>query len=322
MRIVLAPMEGLVDDLMRDAISRIGGIDWCVTEFVRVTSALLPAKTYHRLAPELLNQSRTPAGVPVRVQLLGNDPACLAENAARAAELGAVGIDLNFGCPAPTVNRHRGGAILLKEPELLHAIMQAVRAAVPAHLPVTAKMRLGYEDTSLALDCARALATGGAEELVVHARTKVDGYRPPAYWEWIPRIVEVVSVPVIANGEIWSLDDLIRCRQISGCEDVMLGRGLIARPDLALQARAWAQGQTVNPMPWADIQQELARFFAAVQNKNQPKHAPGRVKQWLGLLLKSYPEASMLFHQIRTERDSDVISAILAKPCELTNPPS
>ncbi len=322
MRIVLAPMEGLVDDLMRDAISRIGGIDWCVTEFVRVTSALLPAKTFYRLAPELQNQSCTPSGIPVRVQLLGNDPACLAENAARAAELGAVGIDLKFGCPAPTVNRHRGGAILLKEPELLYAIMQAVRAAVPAHIPVTAKMRLGYEDTSLALDCARSLATGGAEELVVHARTKVDGYRPPAYWEWIPRIVEVVQVPVIANGEIWSLDDLIRCRQISGCHDVMLGRGLIARPDLALQARAWEKGASVAAMPWRDIQLELSRFFELVQNKNQPKHAPGRVKQWLGLLLKSYPEASQLFHQIRTERDSEVIAAILAQPVNLTSVPS
>ncbi|WP_038818963.1 tRNA-dihydrouridine synthase family protein, partial [Pseudomonas syringae] len=95
--------------------------------------------------------------------------------AAFACELGAPVLDLNFGCPAKTVNRSRGGAVLLKEPELLHSIVSQVRRAVPKDIPVTAKMRLGYENTDLALDCARALADGGAEQIVVHARTKVDG---------------------------------------------------------------------------------------------------------------------------------------------------
>lgn len=111
MRILLAPMEGLVDDLMRELLTSMGGIDQCVTEFVRVTSHLLPSKTFYRLCPELLQGGRTAVGVPVSVQLLGSDPACLADNAARAAELGALAVDLNFGCPAPTVNRHCGGAV-------------------------------------------------------------------------------------------------------------------------------------------------------------------------------------------------------------------
>ena len=113
-----------------------------------------------------------------------------------------------------------------------------MRAAVPAAIPVTAKMRLGYEDSDQALDCARALAAGGAAQLVVHARTKADAYRPPAYWEWVARIQEVVALPVYANGEIWSVDDWRRCRAVSGVEDFMLGRGLVARPDLALQIAA------------------------------------------------------------------------------------
>ena len=192
MQIALAPMEGLVDDILRDVLTRVGGIDWCVTEFIRVSQQLLPARCFLGLAPELAHGARTRAGTPMRVQLLGSDPACLADNAARAVKLGAPVIDLNFGCPAKTVNRSRGGAVLLKEPELLHRILREVRRTLPPTVPLTAKMRLGYEHTDLALDCARALADGGAAQIVVHARTKTDGYRPPAHWEWIARVRDAV----------------------------------------------------------------------------------------------------------------------------------
>ena len=180
MRLFLAPMEGLADALMRELLTRVGGYDLCVTEFVRVTDTLLPERTFLRLSPELENGGKTSSGVPVRVQLLGNDPAALSENAAKVAELGAPGVDLNFGCPAPTVNRHRGGAVLLEEPEVIRAIVGAVRRAVPADVPVTAKMRLGLNDTGRALECAQAIEAAGADELIVHARTKVDAYRHPA----------------------------------------------------------------------------------------------------------------------------------------------
>src|SRR5512135_1636346 len=157
MRLILAPMEGLADAPMRDVLTRMGGYDLCVTEFIRVTHHLLKKRVLLHTVPELANGGRTPAGVPVRVQLLGRDPVCLAENAAFIASLGAPGIDLNFGCPAPVVNRHGAGAVLLQDPERIHAIVDAVRRAVPRHIPVSAKMRLGLDDTSLALDSARAI---------------------------------------------------------------------------------------------------------------------------------------------------------------------
>jgi tRNA-dihydrouridine synthase C len=117
-RLLLAPMEGLLDADLRETLTTVGGVERCVSEFIRVTDRLLPARVYYRLMPELRQASRTTAGTPVRGQLLGSDPAVMADNAARLAELGAEGVDLNFGCPAPTVNRHRGGAVLLDEPEL------------------------------------------------------------------------------------------------------------------------------------------------------------------------------------------------------------
>ncbi|NLR73757.1 tRNA dihydrouridine synthase [Leeia aquatica] len=312
MRLVLAPMEGLADNVMRDALTRVPGVDWCVSEFIRVTGSLLPRRTFTRVVPELRNAARTRSGVPVRVQLLGSDPVSLADNAARAAELGAPVVDLNFGCPAKTVNRHRGGAVLLEEPELLFQIMSEVRKTVPAQVPVTAKMRLGVNDTTPAIAAAQALCSGGAAELVVHARTKQQGYRPPAHWEWIARIAEQVTVPVIANGEIWSVADYLRCRQVSGLQDVMIGRGLVARPDLALQIRS-AAGE-VALWHWADMLPILADFFAEVRRKVEPKHAPGRLKQWLGYLRRSYPEAESLYGELRTLLDPDAITARLLRP--------
>ena len=236
--LLLAPMEGLLDHPLREVLTAVGGIDRCVSEFIRITDMLMPDRVFTRIVPELLQGGRTRAGVPVRPQLLGSDPACLADNAAAIAALKPDGIDLNFGCPAKTVNRHGGGASLLQDPELLGRIVEAVRRAVPAALPVSAKMRLGYEDASRTLECAQALAGGGASELVVHARTKADGYRPPAYWERVPAIRAAVAIPVIANGEIWTPADAQRCRRVSGCDGLMLGRGMVVDPGLALAIRA------------------------------------------------------------------------------------
>lgn len=303
MQIALAPMEGLVDEILRDVLTRIGGIDWCVTEFIRVSDRLLPASVYRKLAPELFAGARTAAGTPMRVQFLGSDPQCLADNAAFACGLGAPVIDLNFGCPAKTVNKSRGGAVLLKEPDLLHAIVREVRRTVPAATPVTAKMRLGFDDKDAALDCARALADGGASQIVVHARTKVEGYKPPAHWEWVARVQEVVAVPVLANGEVWSLDDWRRCREISGVDDIMLGRGLVSRPDLARQIAAAKAGELVTPMTWDALQPLLQDFWLQARRKLAPRYAPGRMKQWLGMLSLSYPEAMALFAEIRREED-------------------
>ncbi len=305
-------MEGLVDDILRDVLTRVGGVDWCVTEFIRVNDSLLPASVFRRFAPELAAGAKTRAGTPMRVQLLGSDPQSLAENAAFACTLGAPVIDLNFGCPAKTVNRSRGGAVLLKEPELLHRILVAVRAAVPAAIPVTAKMRLGFENTDQALDCARALADGGAAQIVVHARTKTDGYNPPAHWEWVARIQDVVAKPVYANGEIWSVADWQRCKAISGAEHFMLGRGLVARPDLALQIRAASAGEEPLPLAWPLIHAMVQDFWQQQRSCQPFRFAPGRLKQWLVWLARNYVEAAALFAAVRTVSDCEALDRLLA----------
>lgn len=301
--LVLAPMEGLLDHGLRDILTRVGGIDRCVTEFIRITDQLLPLRSFTRVAPELLHGSRTRAGVPVRPQLLGSDPACLADNAARLASLRPAGIDLNFGCPAKTVNRHRGGAVLLDEPELLHRIMAAVRRAVPADVPVSAKMRLGNQDSARMLDCAHALSEGGAAELAVHARTKAQGYQPPAHWQAIALIAAAVRVPVLANGDIFSPQDADRCRAITGCARLMLGRGMVRRPGLALAIRGGPQA-AAEP-GWPQLMPLLLDFWQDVGQRVERRHRSGRLKQWLNYLRHHYPQAQHAFDALRTVNDPD-----------------
>lgn len=300
-RLLLAPMEGMVDHLMREVLTEAAPYDHAVTEFARVTGTVLPPRFYLRISPELLRNGRTPAGVPVRVQLLGSDPDLMAANAEVLSALRPPGVDLNFGCPARTVNRHRGGAVLLDEPETLFAIARAVRAAVPGHVPVTAKMRLGVRDPSRAVDCARALAEAGIAELVVHARTKAQGYRPPAHWAAIARLAEAVEIPVVANGEVWTVADWQRCRAESGCADVMLGRGAVADPYLVERIRAAASGTPpAHPeADWRRLAPGLARYWIGVRAKVAPCHAAGRLKQWVGLLARCYPQAEVLRQALR-----------------------
>jgi tRNA-dihydrouridine synthase C len=236
----------------------------------------------------------------------------MALNAAHAATLSPHGIDLNFGCPAKVVNQHGGGAMLLADPEQLNRIVSAVRAAVPAGIAVTAKMRLGVSDTSLAIDCATALAEGGAASLVVHARTRDHGYRPPAHWEWIARIDAAVDVPVVANGEVWTVADWERCRAVSGCADVMIGRGAVSDPFLALRIRG-LMDRSPSDGEWQHVLGHVAGYLRKLQDRVGSRHEHGRVKKWLSYLQRTWPQAAELHAAIRRVHDSHEILQVIER---------
>ncbi|MFT5580405.1 MAG: tRNA-dihydrouridine synthase C [Paraglaciecola psychrophila] len=308
---MLAPMEGVVDHTMRDMLTRLGGLDRCTTEFVRITDHCLPAKVYYRFCPELHNGGLTPSGTPVYVQLLGGQPEPMAMNAQRAALLGAPGIDINFGCPAKQVNRSDGGSVLLKSPDRVFNIVDAVRRAVPAATPVTVKIRLGYSDRSLLSEVCAAVFAAAANELTIHARTKEDGYKPPAYWQAIAAIKDSSPIPIIANGEIWSPSDYFDCIEQSHCQDIMLGRGLLAYPELARQIKATAQPESPAPMQWLTIVDLLEQFCVVTEQEYESKHVGNRVKQWLGYLRRQYQQADVLFESVkRLKLASDIDLAI------------
>ncbi len=235
----------------------------------------------------------------------------MAENAARLAGLGPDGIDLNFGCPAAVVNRHGGGASLLREPETLTAVVGAVRRAVPAHMPVSAKMRLGYDDDARAVECALAIEAGGAGELVVHGRTKAQAYRPPAYWERIADIRAAVKIPVVANGEIWTVEDARRCRELSGCDTLMIGRGAVRDPGLGLAIKADRRGAQAD-VSWTALLPLIEDFWRIVCSRIDTRARAGRLKQWLNFLRRRFPEAEAAYQAIKTVNDPVLVEAWLA----------
>lgn len=295
-------MEGVIDFAMREILTADGAYDHAVTEFIRVSSHVLSKKQFYKYSPELLTNGKTKSGTPVYIQLLGQNPELMAENALVAFELGAPGIDLNFGCPAKTVNNNKGGAILLKSPKTVHEIVKSVRMAVPNDVPVTVKMRLGYDDKSLAIENAKAIEEAGATSLAIHARTKVEAYRPPAHWHWIARIKEQVNMPLIANGDIWSLEDALNCQRESGCDDIMIGRGGLALPNLAAVIRNGEQ-----PMPWQQVCELIIQYSYYERDGDGADFLPSRIKQWFMYLKMQYPEAGPLFNQIKKYHSIDEI---------------
>jgi tRNA-dihydrouridine synthase C len=200
--------------------------------------------------------------------------------------------------------------MLLDTPETIASIVAAVRRAVPAHLPVSAKMRLGFMDDARAVECAQAIAESGADELVVHARTKAQAYNPPAYWHRIADIRAAVSIPVVANGEIWTVADAQASMRESGCTSVMLGRGAVVDPGLARAIRGALMGGEAqgvqDSVPWSEVLALMHPFWHIVCSQLDAKKRAGRMKQWLNFLRRRYPEAEAAYQQLKTARDAEV----------------
>lgn len=309
---MLAPMEGVIDHTMRAMLTQLGGVDRCVTEFMRVSHELLPARVFHRICPELAQGGHTPSGVPVYLQILGGNATLVAENAARAADLGAVGIDLNFGCPAKTVNRSDGGSVILREPERVHAIVAATRQAVAKEVPLSIKIRLGFDDRERFLDIVAGIDAAQPSELVIHARTRADGYRPPAYWDQIALARSVTQLPLIANGEIWGVGDAHRARKASATADLMLGRGVLCRPDLPRLIRAADLGIEQAALTWDEICEHLLAYLAVTLETYDARYAVNPIKQWLGYLRHYYPQAAAMFAVIKRILDPEELRLAIA----------
>ncbi|QJW97645.1 tRNA dihydrouridine synthase [Frigoriglobus tundricola] len=285
--VILAPMEGVTDAPMRAVQGAAGVFTFAVTEFLRVSHAVPPRHVYLDHMPELRTGGRTLTGLRVQLQLLGGDAGRMADAAARGHELGAAAIDINFGCPAPTVNRHDGGAALLRHPKRIREIVGAVRAAVPAAVPVSAKLRLGWDGIDAIDENAAMAAEGGAAWLTIHGRTRVAGYAPPVFWTPIGRVRERLGLPVVANGDIWTLDGFRRCREETGSIHFMLGRGALADPLLAGRiarelgiAPPGSAADAPHPFDWQPPLRSLVEWTARFR-EGRPDKTLCRLKQWL-----------------------------------------
>lgn len=279
--LVLAPMEGITDAPMRALQGATGAFTYAVSEFMRVSNSVIPRRVFQRDVPELACGARTPDGMPVQVQILGGDPDLMAKSALAAVAAGATAVDINFGCPAPTVNRHDGGASLLQHPCRIREIVAAVRQAVPASIPVSAKLRLGWDCIDSIDQNAAMAAEGGASWLTIHGRTRAQGYAPPVFWTPMARVRRALGLPVIANGDIWTLEDFLRCREESECLHFMIGRSALANPALPYQIARELGISSLNPPieTWGHRFGRLVELMGDVA----PPVALMRLKQWMKL---------------------------------------
>ncbi len=287
--LILAPMDGITDAPMRALQGETGALSFAVSEFLRVSIEVPPRRVFLRHIPELSQGARTPTGMPVQVQILGGDAGRMGAAAVVACEAGATAIDINFGCPAPTVNRHDGGASLLKHPARIREIVAAVRAAVPREISVSAKLRLGWDSIDDIHANAEMAAEGGADWLTIHARTRAQGYKPPVYWKPIGVVRERLGLPVVANGDIWTLADFRQCQAETGCRHFMLGRSILANPLLGSQVAAElgiGTGRSLPPIKtlcdWIPHLQRLVHWTEFYVD-DAGRGTLLRLKQWLRL---------------------------------------
>ena len=301
-KIILAPMEGVADELIRHLLTSLNNYDFCITEFVRVVDSLVPKHVFRKICPELEYGCITKSGTPLRMQLLGQEPDWMAENAVRALSMGSHGIDVNFGCPAKAVNKSKGGAVLLNEPEKIHQIMTKIRAAIGSAPTLSAKIRLGFTDASKLDEIVSAVQSANVDQLTIHARTKQDGYRPPAYWHFIAEIRKKYDIEIFANGEIWNKSDADKCIIQSQTSNLMLGRGALALPNLANVIKF-----NEAPMAWPELSNLLKHYSELELQGDKSFYFSSRLKQWLRYLKLCYPQADALFNAIKLLKNKDDI---------------
>lgn len=286
--LALAPMEGVTDPCFRALAIETNGpgtIGAVTTEFLRVTDHVFSRE---RMRAEI-GTHRWPQ-VALGVQLMGNHAPAVAASAARALEEGAHFVDLNFGCPAPTVFRHCAGSALLADPPRLAGLVRATVAAC-AGAPVTAKIRAGITEDSGLEDVARRIEDAGAAALTVHARLRVDSYATPAQWERIARARAAVAIPVIGNGGAGSPSEVARMFELTGCAAVMIGRGALADPWLFADWQAGLRGEDGCPHALTAHLDWIRRYAARMEEGGAtPRQALGRAKQ----ALKAAGEAGRL----------------------------
>ncbi len=275
--LLLAPMEGVGDQCFRKAMASIGGFDEGVRDFLRV-----PANAHVKsLATRYQSDEITP--IPLAAQLMGSDIDLMAEMTREMEKMGATRVDLNCGCPSNTVTGKGAGSSLLKDPDHLYRIAKAMVDAVS--IPVTAKLRIGFDDTSLFKENILAAQESGITYLTLHPRTKADGYGPPARWEFIAEAKSLLRIPVVGNGDILCVEDALKMLRETQCDALMIGRGSVINPFIFHQIKAHFSGEIYVPQ-WDD----LVRYFE-VYMAETPEHLPertkiNRMKQLLGFLFK------------------------------------
>jgi tRNA-dihydrouridine synthase B len=240
-RVLQSPLSGVTDMVFRRLVRRYAPTSMMYTEMVNATGL-----HYVKQLPKIMEID--PSERPISIQLFDCRPDFLAEAAQMAVAEGADTIDINMGCPVNKITKNGGGSSLLRQPEIAEAIVRSVVEAVP--VPVTVKTRIGWSDKEInAVEFTQRMQDAGAQMLTLHGRTRAQGYNGPARWEWIAKVKQTLSIPVIANGDIFSVEAAVRCLEETGADGVMCSRGTLGYPFLVGEVDHFLKTGELLPVP-------------------------------------------------------------------------
>jgi tRNA-dihydrouridine synthase B len=280
---VLAPMEGVTNAAVREVLASYGPVGLVCTEFVRISGEKISR-------PYLERQVEKLPGVPLSVQVMGNDPELMAEAGAVVAQAGADVVDLNLGCPTNTAVRKGVGSALLTQPALLKQLLVTMRRSVPGRL--SAKLRAGFDNTDDAVTNARLVEDSGLDFIAIHPRRRVDHYRGTADWRIIERIRRELSIPVVGNGDVWYAQSALRMFEETNCDAVMLGRPALRNPWIFRQIGELLAGREAFRPSGRDIAQHLQRLANGLiaRWKHVDTTPVGPLKEQLNYLFRAVPD--------------------------------
>jgi nifR3 family TIM-barrel protein len=289
-RVLQSPLAGVSDRIFRGLVRRWAPEALLFTEMVNATSLELG---HGLIKVEELSREAGPIGV----QLFDHRPAAMADAARRAEAAGAFLIDINMGCPVKKIARKGGGSGLIREPDLAARLIEAVAAAV--RIPVTAKTRLGWcgSDADPVAWCRR-LESAGAQLLTLHGRTREQGFKGQADWGAIAAVKRALRIPLIANGDVNSPADALRCLDATGADGVMVGRGTMGAPWLVGQIDAALGGRPVPPTPGAAERIALAREQLQALVASRGEHGLLIARKHLGWTCTGFAGAPQLRHAL------------------------
>ena len=295
----LAPMAGVTDVVFRSICKELGA-DVMVTEFVS-SEGIIQQDARTRKYTEFTAEQR-----PVGVQLFGADGKRMGEAACKIIDWQQPDfIDINFGCPVNKVVSKNGGSSLLRDCPVLASVAQGVAAAVGNQVPVTAKIRIGWDENSInAREVCSILEDSGMQAISIHGRTRSQGYRGEANWEVINECSQHVSVPVIGNGDLGSGKDIQRRRETTGVSGVMIGRAAMQNPWIFRQAKRYLEtGETPSPVPLDERWKLITRHCRLAIESNRygnEKQSMMAMRSRLMAYCKGFPGAKPLRRRLST----------------------